>query len=279
MGSESSVAVLLTCFNRKDKTLACLKSLFEISTKLDVYLVDDGSTDGTTEAIKKQFPNVNVIQGSGGLFWNRGMHLAWENASKTEYDFYLWLNDDGELYPDALKELFSCSKELGNEAIISGIIENKECTKTLYGGTDSAKKTISANGQLNSILNMNGNVVLVPKFVFKILGNLDPIFHHDLGDVDYGLRAQKNNIGVFTSRKPVASGDENNISRMRKNNIGIVKRFKQLYSPLGANPIINFHFRKRHYGVLDACIYFNFQHILNCLPDKLNIIFFKDKYT
>lgn len=278
MISNSKIAVLLTCFNRKDKTLACLKSLFDLNTKLDVYLVDDGSTDGTTAAVEKKFPNIVVIQGNGELFWNRGMHLAWEHASKLEYDFYIWLNDDGELYSDGLKELFNCSKELSNEAIISGVIENKEATKTLYGGTDSFKKTISANGQLNPILNMNGNVVLIPKYVFNVLGNLDPIFHHDLGDVDYGLRARKNNIGVFTSRKPVASGDENNISRMRKNNIGIVKRFKQLYSPLGANPFINFYFRKRHYGILDACIYFNFQHILNLIPDKLNTLIFKDKY-
>ncbi|WP_333410708.1 hypothetical protein [Microcoleus sp. LAD1_D5] len=44
------IAVLLTCFNRKQKTLACLEALFNqtlpADTSLTTYLVDDASTDG-----------------------------------------------------------------------------------------------------------------------------------------------------------------------------------------------------------------------------------------
>tara|TARA_B110000093_G_C12940931_1_gene397932 strand:+ start:996 stop:1826 length:831 start_codon:yes stop_codon:yes gene_type:complete len=275
----NKTAILLTCFNRKDKTLACLKSLFEINNKLDVYLVDDGSTDGTAKAIESTFPNVKIIKGSAELFWNRGMHLAWENARKANYDFYIWLNDDVELYPDALNELFSCSEQCNNEVIISGIIENKERTLTIYGGSDVSKKIILANGQLNPITNMNGNVVLVSKFVFNELGNLDPVFHHDLGDVDYGLRAKKKGINVFTTRKAIAIGEANSISRMRLNSTTVSKRFKRLYSPIGSNPFINFHFRKRHRNVLKAAVFFIFQHILNIIPDKLNSAIFNNRYT
>ena len=47
-----NIAVLITCYNRKDKTLLCLESLFKqqglgIDFSLAVFLVDDGSTDGT----------------------------------------------------------------------------------------------------------------------------------------------------------------------------------------------------------------------------------------
>lgn len=62
------IAVLLTCFNRKNKTLACLKSLFGIIPNCHVYLVDDKSTDGTSEAIKQNFPQVKIIKGDGNLF-------------------------------------------------------------------------------------------------------------------------------------------------------------------------------------------------------------------
>ena len=41
------IAVLLTSFNRKEKTKECLQSLYKILSELDVYLVDDNSTDGT----------------------------------------------------------------------------------------------------------------------------------------------------------------------------------------------------------------------------------------
>ena len=64
------IAALLTCFNRKDKTITCLNSVLNIIPTCHVYLVDDASTDGTSEAIKQNFPQVNIIQGNGNLFWS-----------------------------------------------------------------------------------------------------------------------------------------------------------------------------------------------------------------
>ena len=95
-------AIIITSFNRKEITLLCLGSLL-ISIKLlfnnlvDIYLVDDNSTDGTKQAVHENFPSVIIINGNGSLYWNRGMHLAWEIAAKTKkYDYFLWLNDENE---------------------------------------------------------------------------------------------------------------------------------------------------------------------------------------
>jgi GT2 family glycosyltransferase len=75
-----TIAVLLTCHNRRDKTITCLDSLYNCllpsDFQLDVFLVDDGSSDGTSKAVSEKFPSVNVIQGNGNLFWNQGMRLA-----------------------------------------------------------------------------------------------------------------------------------------------------------------------------------------------------------
>ena len=94
-----SVAAILTCFNRKNKTQKCLESLFKILPDCDVYITDDGSTDGTRDMLHQCFPKVKVISGTGNLFWSRGMYTAWKEAVKGKYDYYLWLNDDIELYP------------------------------------------------------------------------------------------------------------------------------------------------------------------------------------
>lgn len=273
------IAVLLTCFNRKQKTINCLNHLFKLKSDLDVYLVDDGSTDGTSESIVKEFPQVNLIKGSGNLFWNKGMNLAWEHAATKDYDYYLWLNDDVIIYENCFDELFSCAKLTEDKAIISGIIETSDKKYILYGGYDSNKNLIKPNGELNSIRNMNGNVVIVPKEVYKTLGNLDIHFHHDLGDVDYGLRAQNNGIGVFTTRVAIASGEKNDICRVRQNNASIIKRFKKLYSPLGANPKIIFYYRNKYFGFINAVSYFVFLHFINIIPDKLNKLIFGNRYV
>lgn len=263
------IAALLTCFNRKEKTSACLQSLFDIVPDCDVYLVDDASTDGTTEAVRQSYPQVHLIQGNGNLFWSRGMYTAWKEAIKGNYDFYLWLNDDIELYPFFLQELIDCMAYGNQQCIVSGLIENFEKTKILYGGSDKNKKLIQPNSTPQEITFMNGNVVLIPACVVDKIGIIDPTFHHDLGDVDYGLNAIKNHIKVYSTRIPIAAGYSNNFCRIRKWNTTLLQRFKKLYSPLGSPPSINFYFHKKHFGITNAIEFIIFIYIINILPDFL----------
>jgi GT2 family glycosyltransferase len=90
---KSSIAVLITCYNRKEKTMQCLRALFDQNGlgnefNIEVFLVDDGCKDGTVEVIIQDFPQVTIIQGNGNLYWNRGMYLSWKIAVKTkDYDY------------------------------------------------------------------------------------------------------------------------------------------------------------------------------------------------
>lgn len=274
----SDIAVLMTCFNRREGTLRCLQNLFRVRLDLDVYLVDDGSTDGTSVAVENRFPAVKVIPGQGNLFWTRGMHMAWRQASAKRYRFYLWLNDDVVLTEDFLDELLSCTEITGGRAIISGIIDSHDHASIIYGAADENKKLLQPNGKMQEVINMNGNVVIVPNEVFEVLGNLDPVFHHDLGDVDYGLRARAKGIPVLTTRKVVGSCDVNDLCRVRLCRANLLQRFKRLYSPLGSPPVLNFYFRVRHYGIVNAVTYYIYIHCINLLPDNLVKIFFGRRY-
>ncbi|WP_405380791.1 glycosyltransferase family 2 protein [Maribacter sp. LLG6340-A2] len=275
---NSKIAVLITCFNRRLSTIKCLDYLYSLKYNLDVFLVDDNSTDGTYEAVSLAYPKVNLIKGNGNLFWTRGMALAWEKAAVHNYDFYLWLNDDVFLNNDAIDELFACSKVLEDKAVVSGIVADQN-DKIIYGGFTKKKKLIQPNGQLNPINYLNGNIVLVPKYVYDKIGGLDNYFIHDFGDVDYGFRAIKNNIPVMTTTKIVAKGQTNIFCRVRMNNVNIIKRFKKLYSPLGSNPFKQFYFLKKHQNISKAIAYFIFLHFLNIIPDSLNNLLFGKKYT
>ena len=91
------IAVLLTCLNRKQKTLACLEALFSqvLPAHVDISacIVDDASTDGTSDAVRQTYPKVKIFSGDGNLFWN-GNAGAFSKAMKDDPDYYLWLNDD-----------------------------------------------------------------------------------------------------------------------------------------------------------------------------------------
>lgn len=275
------IATLVTSHNRREKTLACLSSLGENNTEhtIEVYLTDDGSIDGTSEVIKDVFPHVHLLHGDGKLFWSRGMYIAWKEALKGDYDYYLWLNDDVTLYPNFMDELFNSLEKAGADVIVSGLIENKDQTEIIYGGFDKQKKIVQPSETPSFITFMNGNVVLIPKTIVDSIGILDPVYHHDLGDVDYGLRAIEAGFNVVATCNPVAYGYKNNYCRVREWNSTILRRFKKLYSPLGSNPSINLYFRKKHFGVLNAVGYWGYLYFINILPDSLISMLFGNRYV
>jgi GT2 family glycosyltransferase len=273
-----NIAAILTCHNRKEKTLNCLSSLLSVLSDCEVYLTDDNSTDGTIEEINNQFPAIKIIRGNGNLFWNRGMYIAWKQALVDNYDYYLLLNDDVELYPFFFEELMKCNQLGGKYCIVSGLIEDIDKKTIIYGGSDSQKRLLQLAEVLQEITFMNGNVVLVPKEIVDKIGIFDPKFHHDLGDVDYGLTAIEAGIKLFSTRRAIGVGYSNNFCRVRRWNTTIVDRLKKLYSPLGSPPKINFYFRKKHFGIINACLYWLYLHIINILPDKLVTIIWGDLY-
>jgi GT2 family glycosyltransferase len=255
MAKYQTIAVLLTCHNRRETTLKCLESLFQNTIpdniSLNVYLVDDGSTDGTSEAVKQKFPDVHVIKGDGNLYWNQGMRLAWETAAKNkEYDFYLWLNDDTQMDSFALSELLSCfyeTRELeSNESIIVGSCRNDLVSDNFsYGGRINDTPVIP-NGSIQKCNYINGNLVLVPKAIFETIGNLSPHFTHAVGDNDYGLRALRAGFYCCTTRKYVATCRTNGLADWCNPQIPIIKRFENLYSPKGLNIREYIAFLKMH---------------------------------
>lgn len=249
-----TIAVLLTVFNRKEKTLKCLECLYAClplkGYAVDVYLTDDGCTDGTPEAIKEQFAEVNIIHANGNLYWNRGMHTAWKKAAQTqEYDFFLWLNDDTYLYENALETLLSDSAEVGDQAIICGATCSAETGEITYGGRNKGILT-PPEGKMLACRYFNGNVVLIPRYVFKLLGNLDYYYSHALGDFDYGMRAGEAGIGIFQSARFIGTCERHDsLPKWCNSRYPLTERMKAFRSPLGGNPKENFYFEKKHFGL------------------------------
>lgn len=262
------IAAILTCFNRVEKTKKCLSSLFNQLPEIDVYLTDDNSSDGTSEMIKTNFPQVKLFQGDGNLFWCRGMHNSWKHVDNSKYDYMLWLNDDIELVDGFFDELLKCSQKHNENCIVSGIVGNiLQPTQILYGGRDVNNKLVLPQSPPMEIKKMNGNVVLIPSHVIKEIGIIDPFFHHDLGDIEYGLRAMKNGYKVVGTTKIIAYGHHNPINRLRKSGVNITDRFKYLYSPFGFNPNELFYLHKEYYGYFKAVMYYMYEVTYNTLPD------------
>ncbi|MDJ1182892.1 glycosyltransferase family 2 protein [Roseofilum casamattae] len=208
-----TIAVLLTCHNRKEKTLESLQALFAQNLSSDfsliVYLMDDGSTDGTSTAVSECYPGVKLFQGDGNLFWNGGMRYVFAKALEVGHDFYCWLNDDTMLYPDALQTLLDTYAKMVEQgyrqSIVAGSTQDAQSKEWSYGGYQQLGwfyppfkgKPVIPNGTVQSCDLMCGNIVLIPTEVTDIVGNLDPELTHYAGDWDYGLRAKQHGCHLW----------------------------------------------------------------------------------
>ncbi len=273
-----SIATLITVHNRRNKTLQCHKELFgqkiQEGFELDVFLVDDGSTDGTYKAVASEYPKVNIIKGNGQLFWNRGMHLAWESAAKVkDYDYYLWLNDDTTLNYNAINTLLDTSTKKHDTAIIIGSTSSEEDDeKITYGGLTFPNGLVTPKKEPTDCDFFNGNIVLLPKAVYKKVGTNDPVFRHALGDFDYGLRAGKMGIQLIVAPGILGKCDNHKVLPTWCNP---EKTFKQRWnafrSPLGQHPEEFFIFKNRHSGIFSACYYYLLNHTRVLFPQLWNL--------
>lgn len=273
------IAVLLTVFNRKEQTIQCLEALFQqdIPTgyELHVYLTDDGCTDGTATAIEARFPNkVNILQGDGNLYWNRGMWMAWDCASRAnKYDFYLWLNDDTVLFERAIEILLQTSARYDHKAIVIGAAVDTATHQVLtYGGRTKYGEIPLCNGSDVEVEYFNGNIVLIPNSVYVVLGNLDYYFTHSKGDFDYGMRARKANICMIQCGRVLGKCDAHiNLDKWCDPKVPFHERWKMLKRPNGMPPKETFYLNRKHHGFVSAFQAYVTIH-LRCFFPRLWII-------
>jgi len=211
------ISILLTCHNRHVKTEACLQSLKYALTAynfkhdkpitIEIFLTDDGCTDGTAEVARAVFPDekvLHILQGKGNLFWAGGMRFCWKEAMKQHegWDYYLLLNDDVELMDNVFEELFKAQyyaiEHYGEEGICSGITCAKEDTNKLtYGGSVwvnrffATQKRLVPNGKPQLCDLTNANVLLVPQKVVDDIGIFSDNYKHSAADYDYSYKARK----------------------------------------------------------------------------------------
>lgn len=252
----------MTCYNRRDTTLACLDALRRQEgiedIDLKVYLVDDGCTDATGDAVHKQFPDVKVLEGDGNLYWCGGMRMAFGEAMKKDYDHYVWLNDDTHLYPNAVSLLLDTARKVseidGRDGIIVGAICDPETGRHTYGGVVRISKRHPLGFQLVEpgdeplrCDTMNGNCVLIPRSVAQVVGNMSPEFTHWIGDTDYCLRARSKGISSWVTPGYVGTCRSNTDGcRWADPSLSLRERLKLLYSPKGLPPREWVVFARRH---------------------------------
>lgn len=247
------VAVLITVFNRVDKTLKCLESLFSAKIPQNlvykVFLTDDGSTDSTREKVKAQFTekNIEILDGTGNLYWNGGMNNSWRAAiAEGGYDGYLWLNNDSIIYENLWEEInaadsYAISK-YNKHGIYVGSTRDSQTKNFSYGGFvfinkwTLADRFIHPNGEIQACHAAHGNITYVADDVVKSEGVFCDDYIHGGGDHDYSYLAHKHGFPVLVMREYVGECENDHKgSDVDFLKLSLKERITYVKAPLGYN--------------------------------------------
>jgi GT2 family glycosyltransferase len=256
------VAAVTSAYNRRELTLACLRSLEDQKVpgvQLDAYVLDDASTDGTAAAIGDQFPEVTLLHGDGNQFWNGGMRAAFGAAMERDYDFYLWMNDDTELDDGALAKLLDTHAELTRRGvgpvIVAGSTREPGTKELTYGGLVRHSRLrplhwslVEPGPEPQPVETMNGNTVLIPREVARRVGNIDAAYIQQMGDYDYGMRARQAGCQVWITAGWIGECADHPLRRTDEQPLG--EELSRLWSTKELQPKAWLEFSRRYAGPL-----------------------------
>ncbi len=200
------VALVIPVYNRRDTTLQGLRSLARIDTEgLDVgiFVVDDGSTDGTGDAIREHFPDVVLIEGDGSLHYAAGTNRGISAALEWEPEYIATMNDDAVFHEQFLERLVKTA-ERNPRSIVGALLllwnephkvfQVGQYWNTWKGGWVIPEDLTAFNVPKEEfeVECIVGNCVLFPVEAIRENGLMDEVkFPHGWGDAQYLMRMRK----------------------------------------------------------------------------------------
>lgn len=115
----ADVSVIIVNYNTRDDTVACVGSVLEHSGDLEVQVVvvDNGSVDGSVEALRATHPRTDIIEAGENLGFARAVNLG---AANSRGEFLLLLNPDALMLPDSFPRLVAFARRSPQYRIFGG---------------------------------------------------------------------------------------------------------------------------------------------------------------
>ena len=251
------VAILMTVHNRKAKTLRCLESVKETLLPcrdeffVKVFLTDDGSTDGTADAIQAEtYPfEVRILRGDGNLFWNAGMINSWKAAlEEGGWNGFLWLNDDVTVLPAFWPDLSEtdqyCQEYYRKRGIYVGSTQDAATGDFTYGGFIYTNKLTLKDKMLPPDETIqpceagHGNITYVAVEVVEKQGIFCEKYYHGGTDHDYTYLAHKAGFPILVLPHYSAACEKDHPKdggRKKLFEMPLRERLREMNNPRGLN--------------------------------------------
>lgn len=188
------VFVIILNYNGRNTVRRCLDSVYKCDyPNLEVVLVDNNSSDGSFEYIKKRFSKVHFIKNSENLGFSAGNNVGIKFALERMAQYVFLLNNDAWIQEDTISKLVQFSKHYPSAGIISPLILKEDNKPWFSGGRIDWMRMRTVHNDNNQMHNdyITGCAMLVKKEVFGKIGLFDEDYFLYYEDADFSLRAKK----------------------------------------------------------------------------------------
>ncbi len=206
---EFQVSILIPAHNRIDLTAPCLESIYRHADprlSVEIIVIDDASTDGTAEFIRKRYPDVIVVQNAQRRSFGANINAA---AGLARGRYLCILNNDTLVLPNWLAPMMAAA----DDDPTIGVVGNRHLwpggDKINHAGMAFTQRCEPVHIHVGRPRNFAPALVdrefqiltaacwLVPKNVFSELNGFDLQFVNGFEDVDFCLRARDKNLKVW----------------------------------------------------------------------------------
>ena len=221
---NKKIYTIIVTYNAMKWAEKCFTSLRNSSISVQVIVVDNGSTDGTQDFIKKNFAEIDLIQSERNLGFGKANNIGIEKAYKNGADFFYLMNQDAWLYENSLSELIKVYDHYSDKNAIGILspmhLDGSEKLLDIfldkYIATNFEKTRLISDLYLQNVKPyyeisfINAAHWLIPKDTIETVGGFNPYFFHYGEDNEYvnRLHYHKKKILLVPSSKVVHDGKQ-----------------------------------------------------------------------
>lgn len=119
MNLNIKIVTVIVTYNAMLWIERCLNSILNSSISSDIYIVDNGSIDGTQEYICRHYSQVMFVQSQKNLGFGQANNLGLQYALDKDYDYVYLLNQDAWIMPDTLDKLITINQKMPEYGVLS----------------------------------------------------------------------------------------------------------------------------------------------------------------
>jgi len=206
-----NLSVIIVSFNTKDLLKRCLESL---PSSLEIIVVDNASSDGTIQMVKKfkelKNKKIKIIENKENVGFAKAVN---QGLKQAEGEYFLLLNSDIFVKDKALEKLIAFAQNEPQAGVIGGKLINPDgslqgsCFKLptisrvikefWFDGPSSLTKYAPLGNQPVEVEAIIGAVFLIPKKVLSKVGFLDERYFMYFEDLDYCRRVKQAGFKVY----------------------------------------------------------------------------------